>query len=141
MAKQLDLPVGTGPARARALQALAKQGRVTSEKLTVRDTGQQRVKLHKIVDDAVRVEGVAGDEVLVWPEDEAKYNNVLERETVWAEYVQERTGRHPTDFKISAAHSDDPDQYDPEDAELHSALHAAFLDEYPEFDPLMEEGA
>lgn len=141
MAKQLDLPVGTSPARARALQALAKKGRVTSEKVRVVDTGQTRVKLYKNTDDAATVEGVDGSELKVWPEDERRYVRHAEAEASFTEFVKDRAGRHPSEFRISAAHSDDPEQYDPEDAELHASLRAAWLEEHPEFDPLMEEEA
>ena len=139
MAKQLDLPVGTSPARARALQALAKKGRVTSEKLTVHDTGQTRVKLHKDVSDAVEVDTPGGDTVLVWPEDERRYTFHMEAETSFAEFVMDRTGRKPSDFKIAAAHMGDEELYDQADAEEHAALREAWLGEHPEFDPLMAE--
>lgn len=139
MANQLDLPAGTTPARAKALQALAKKGRVTSEKLTVHDTGQTRVKLHKDVSDAVMVPAAGGGEVLVWPEDEQRYRLHAEAEEVWADFVQEQTGREVTDLKVAAAHSDDPELYSAEDAALFTRLHADFLTLYPKYDPAVGE--
>lgn len=142
MAKQLDLPVGTPPARARALQALAKKGRLRSEKLTVRDTGQQRVKLHREkLDERVVVENANGDEVLVWPEDADRIAFQVEIDTAFADFVKEHAGKELSEFKLSQMHADDPELFSQEDLEMHAALLQDFRIAYPQYDPDAEEEA
>jgi hypothetical protein len=142
VAKQLDLPVGTPPARARALQALAKKGRLRSEKLTVRDTGQQRVKLHREkLDERVVVENANGDEVLVWPEDADRIAFQVEIDTAFADFVKEHAGKELSEFKLSQMHADDPELFSQEDLEMHAALLQDFRIAYPQYDPDAEEEA
>jgi len=142
VAKQLDLPVGTSPGRARALQALAKKGRLRSEKLTVRDTGQQRVKLHRErLDERVAVVNANGDEVLVWPEDADRIARQVEIDTAFADFVKEHADRDLSEFKLSQVHADDPELFSMDDFVQHAALLQDFRIAYPQYDPDAEEEA